>query len=296
MRIVILGAGDIGTAIRHLVGSSHHVDLWDAEPHKVPRQKSLDDILPKADVVFLCLQSWFTRAALESCLPHLSKRTVVVSLAKGLEAKTCLTVDAIMEEALLPHQPIALLLGPMLAEEIRNGLKGSAIIASKNPEAMRRITALFRSSDLQTRSTKDVRGCAYASVLKNVYALSLGIVDGLHWGGNRKGWIAAQAIKEMEQLGAMLDGSWETIFSDPGVPDFIATGFSSYSKNRHVGEALASGKPLTFKSEGLVSLPSLLSILGAKQKRFPLLQHVAEVILKRKNAKVAFERFYQITK
>lgn len=291
--VVILGAGDIGSAVCHLLKKTARVECWDKLPGKVPHQKSLETILPTADVVFLCLQSWVTRAALKECHMYLRPPTVVVSLAKGLEAKTHMTVDAVLRDVLPTRQPTALLLGPMLAEEIRSGLKASAIVASTNREAVRHIVALFQSTDLQIRTSTDVRGAAYASVLKNIYALSLGIVDGLHWGSNRKGWIAAHAIKEMETLIAILDGARETIFSDPGVPDFIATGFSTYSKNRHVGEALASGKPLTFKSEGLVSLPSLLSILGKNRRHFLLLQAVASVILKRKNAKTTFETLYQ---
>lgn len=292
-RVVILGAGDIGSAVHDLVKRHASVEMWDSAKGKVPNQQPLKHIIPQADIVFLCLPSWCTRQALRSLLPHLSSRTVVVSLAKGIEVKTRLTVDGMMAGVLSKEQPTALLLGPMLATEIRAGLKASAVVASRQRAAAKKVMDLFAPTDLRLRYSSDVRGAALASVLKNVYALSLGIVEGLEWGGNRKGWIAAQAIKEMGEMISTLDGGWQTAFSDAGVPDFIATGFSRYSKNRTVGEMLVSGKPLPYRSEGLVSLPPLLKILGAKQKRFLLLQRIVAVIIKRKNASTEFEALFR---
>lgn len=292
--VVAIGAGEIGRAISYLLlKRGLHVELWDRDPARSTCQRPLEEVLPGADYVFLCVPSWALRPVIADLLVRgMSRQATVVALSKGLEAKTCKDVAEVLREALPRGQKFALLAGPMLAEEIVQDLEAAAVAASSSKTAREGLQALFRGTGLRVEASADIRGVSLASVLKNVYAVSLGIVDGLGWGGNRKGWLTARAAAEMRAALVALKADPHTIYSAAGLADFIATGFSRYSRNHQVGDDLVHTGVITVRSEGVVALPSAIKRLGARAKRYPLLMAIEAVVLKRKPAHTVFERYF----
>ena len=291
-RTVIIGAGEIGGAIEFLLKETGKtVQKWDADPSKVLGQEPLERLIPKAQILFLCVPSWVLRDAMRSIKPFLKSRAIVVFLSKGLD-QGGKTVPELAEE-MLPGQTFALLSGPMLAEEIKKGFGGAAVAASKSSKARRVMSELFAGSSLRVEASSDVRGVALASVLKNIYAVALGIADGLAWGGNKKGWLADQAIGEMEKIVPMLGGRAKSVLSPAGIADLIATGFSSYSSNRQGGDELVKSGICCKKSEGFVSLPPLAARLGQQVSQFPLFSLLQRVFEQHEDAKAAFAAFFR---
>ncbi len=285
--IVIIGAGEIGRALGNvLCTTGNTVVYWDKTP--VPNQQPLSEILPTASVVFFCTPSWAVRPAAIACKKFLSKKAVVVCVSKGLEKKTGKSMDQVLSEV-LPGHSLALLLGPMLAEELNKKQIGVTVVATKEKRTFTIISKLFSGSNVRCEWEQDVHTAAILSVLKNVYALSLGIADGLKWGLNAKGWLVAQALREMDALPARLRGKSGKAMHTAGAGDFLATAFSPYSKNRAFGERLVNTGVCDLTSEGCVSLPLVAKRLGTARKRFPLLVATHAILLKKREAKQIFE-------
>ena len=292
-RVVIVGAGEIGSAVAALVKTSGaKIERWDKDASKVPTQRDLDAIVHNTDVLFFCLPSWHMRDAAASVAPLLRKKTIVVTVANGMELRSRKTMDALLTDLLPRGQAVALLYGPMLAEELDLGLMGAAVVATKRRAAYDAIRKLFAKSRLRLEHSADVRGTALCGVLKNVYAISLGIVSALEMGGNAKGWFIQQIVSEMTCVLKRLNkGRGEAALGPAGLGDLVCTGFSGYSSNHRVGRELVEGRGITKLSEGFVSLPPLLRSLGPSASRFPLLMTIKRVVIGKKNAKREFERF-----
>lgn len=292
--VTFIGAGEIGTAVAGLVKTSGaRIDQWDALPGKVPNQKPLATVVPNTDVIFLCVASWNLRGAMAEIVPYLSKKTVIVSLSKGIELRTRFTIDEMLADGLPRGQATALLSGPMLATELKQGLMGAAVVASRSSAAAKRVAALFKKSVLRVSITKDIRGTSFAGVLKNIYALGLGIADALELGSNATGWLVEQAMHEMMGILKQLNSRGDAVaaaLGPAGLGDLVATGSSPFSSNRRVGGEIVAGKGLTKMSEGYISIPSLRSLLGARAKKYPFLQAVAGVVIEKKSAKTAFTK------
>lgn len=289
--IVIIGAGEIGNAVDFLLREiGCDVQKWDADPSKVPGQKQLETIIPKAQVVFLCVPSWVLRSALNSIKPFLKPRAVVVFLSKGME-QDGKTVPELAEE-MIQSQPFVLLSGPMLAEEIMKGFGGVAVAASQSARARRIASELFDGSALRVEMSSDVKGIAFAAVLKNIYSVGLGIAEGLGWGANKRGWLAQLAVLEMMKILPLLGGKARSVFSPAGVADFVATGFSQYSSNREVGDELVRTGMSSKKSEGLVSLSPLSARLGARAADAPFLSLLRRALEQHENIASAFNAFF----
>ena len=288
-KIVILGAGRIGKAIGRTleINPGHQVEYWDANPIMVPDQKSLEQIIPMADFIFFCIPSQTINGACLSISSLIKKQAVLGAFTKGIELKTLKTIDQMLCES-LPDNPFAFFGGPMLAEEIENNLGGVAVVATDR-KTFKKIKRLFSTTLIKLEYAKDIKAIAVASVLKNIYALSLGIADGLGWGTNIKGWLTAKAIKEMMMIAKILKINPKVILGSAGIGDFIATAFSPYSRNRASGEMIVKNGKCDTPGEGIISLPPLLDLLKNDTKKMPLLRTLTEVIINKKDAKEKFE-------
>lgn len=293
MQITILGAGEIGTALAHAINRRANVKIWDKNADKVPNQGTLADALTDADIVFLCIPSWMLRAALHNIKPHLNEKTAVIALTKGIERETCLFTDDLITSE-LPDRTFGILGGPMLAEEIMTDKVAGGILGSTSMELESAVEQLFNGSSLSIETTTDTRGVAVCGVLKNVYAVTLGICEGLALGDNAKGMIVAQAVREMQNLADRLGAQSTTALGRAGLGDLFATGMSSHSRNHTVGVSLANGGDGHLASEGLMSLPCLQKILGADVQQYPLLAALVAVSLTGDNPKRRFEELFHL--
>ncbi|MBI5220589.1 MAG: NAD(P)-binding domain-containing protein [Candidatus Liptonbacteria bacterium] len=287
-RIVILGAGDIGRALAVVLEQAGHgVLLWDKDPQKVPNQKPLSGLVPQAEVIFICVPSWALREVLIEISPFLPYATTVVSLTKGIEVKSQKLADEVMCELLSRNRPFAVLGGPLLAEEIVQGLQSVGVVASNNRAVYDRLAAVSQGTQLMLEYSSHVHQIALAGVLKNIYSLMIGVADGLAYGSNTKGWLVAQATHEMTEIFAFFRYPPAVILSTAGLGDLIATAFSPYSRNRKAGNELARTGTIFTTSEGIVSLPPMLNLLGEGARRLPLLQTLRRIVIEKQPANQA---------
>lgn len=285
MRVVIIGAGRIGQAFKFLCEKkAQSISLFDADTTKIPDQRPLSETIPDADVIFLCIQSFAIREVLQEISPYLKKDALVVSLAKGIERTTHLTLGEVIPECLPAHQPWGLIIGPMLSEEIIQGQGSAGVFAGNSAQHLKKLTELIDKENLSLEFSSDIRGVALSGVLKNIYALALGIADGIGWGANRKGWLITHAIKEMHGIIRILGGTAASVDGPAGLGDLIATGSSPHSRNRATGEQIVATGTMNPLSEGYISLASLKSMLGDRHSEFKLLTALIDIIEHKKNA------------
>ena len=282
--IAIIGAGNLGQALKKLL-DKHEVHLWDKVADKVPNQKPLADVVTPSQVVFLAVPSSVVREVLQEIKPFLGKKAIVVTLAKGIEPGTLETIDQLLLNSLPKSQPCAHLSGPMLAAEIQKGKHAAAVVGAYSRSTFTKLKKIFSETPINLAYSRDMRGVAVAGVLKNIYTLPLGIAAGLELGNNTIGWLAYCALNEMQQVMPMLGGAKKTLLSVAGIGDFIATATSPLSMNYRAGSEIAkTGGPVTI-SEGLVALPSILTLLGPKVQKLPLLHALSQIVVHRHDAR-----------
>lgn len=278
-KIAIIGAGAIGSAVASVVcDPKTEVSFWDIDEKKLAKPISIDQAVNRAGVIFLCVPSRAVRDAATRVAPHAQKGSVIVSLAKGIEAGSELFMDEVLQETLPGAVGTALLGGPMLAAEIAAGMPAAAVLGSQELAHAKKVADLFQNTKLCFACTTDVRGVAVAGVLKNIYALALGMGHALGWGENQKGWLLSRAADEMVRAGALLGGTQETMLGLAGLGDLVATGFSPHSHNRKTGIAFVEKPSEVQKAESLNALPIVIKKLGVHASEFPLLMSLQRII------------------
>lgn len=287
--VVIAGAGRIGTTLGEVLKKEGiYVSLWDVKRGLIARQKPLSEIVPEANFVFLCIPSWGYRSVLGKMKQYLPRTTIIVSFAKGIEPGMRTTVDVAVKRA-FPKNPLCVFGGPMLAEEIARSALGAGVIASVQEEASENVRALFENTSLLLECSTDVFGTALAGVLKNAYSIAFGVAEGLRWNDNARGWLFANAAREMVRGGVLLGARKETIEGLAGIGDFAACVLSPHSRHHRSGVELSRDGTCSIRSEGLSSVSQLARMLLKRKAQFPILFALAAIITRKKDPRKAFE-------
>lgn len=289
-KVAIIGVGEIGRMLGLLIRRhGYPVTFWDKAPEKLldldqDPDLALPAIINDADVIFICVPSSALKEALFFIEPYLKPKQITVTLTKGLEPnQQLLPVDFIAQIA--PKCHLGVLGGPMLAEELCAGCLGVGVLASKRDSVLTLVAPLLRDAKLKIEISADVTGVALAGVLKNIYALGVGVGEELSWGANARAIFLTEALREIVEAGKALGGQVATFTGPAGLGDLLATGLSRYSLNHQVGQALARGEMPERASEGLVSLPLLFSLLGARVSKLPILLLLKKIALEQASAR-----------
>lgn len=281
MQIVILGYGEFGKALHHILLPQPDITLscWDKNSDILPHQSTLANIIPTADILFVCVPTWAVRSALQGIRQYVSPKTIIVSPSKGFEKETCQRVDTLFPQSLPNHNPFVFLGGPMISEEILANQPAIGVAASKSPEARQAVAALFQSTPLVVHQTSDIAGAVLAAACKNVYALGLGICDGLTMGNNIHGALVSQATQEMMVLVATVGGKTTTALGPAGLGDLVATAQSSHSTNYTTGIRFAQGLKPVKGSEALNAIPCIVNIPNVNLSSIPFLQAIYNIVV-----------------
>ena len=292
MNIVIIGAGEIGRAMEKILkekpDSPNQIFLWDKNQGKVSGQKPLEEIVPPADFIFLCVPSSAVEEFLTTIKPSLNPETIIISLSKGIGDSGRTMAEVLGDN--LSGGFFGLLCGPMLAEEIMLGKKAFAVLAIENGENYEKASRLFSGTNLQIFQSPDIKGAAIASVLKNIYSVLFGICDGLGVGSNFKGRLLVEILEEMKRIILFFGGRSETAEGLAGLGDFFATATSIYSKNYQSGVEIVKNKTCSLAGEGIMSFNNLKKRLGDEINQFPLLKILDKILSDPAKANLLLEK------
>lgn len=306
--IAIIGAGTWGLALANLLSDKGYFPKvyahFDYEADRLNKTRAhprfpgvrlsenisflheQDESLKGLDILVLAVPSPFVRESVRSIAPYLDKSTVVVTVSKGLEDGTFLTMSEVMEQE-LDGNPVVALSGPTHAEEVARRLPTLCVSSSKDVEAAKMVRDVFSSEYFRVYENPDVKGVELSGALKNIIALASGICDGLGYGDNAKAALITRGLNEMIRLGVSLGAKKDTFFGLAGLGDLVVTCSSSHSRNHECGLYIGQGYSVSeakakvaMAVEGLNALEAAYHLSKKKGVEMPITHGVYEVVYK----------------
>ena len=137
--------------------------------------------------------------------------------------------------------PLCSMKGPSFAREIINRVPTGFTIGCTDKAIGDRLIAVFNETTIFTDSSEDIEGVEILSILKNIYAICLGIVDAHFNSPNLRFLILTRAFNEMRKVLLHFNGKEETIFRYCGYGDFTLTALNDLSRNRTLGLLIGKG-------------------------------------------------------
>ncbi|MEZ5198291.1 MAG: NAD(P)H-dependent glycerol-3-phosphate dehydrogenase [Bacteroidales bacterium] len=259
--IVIIGAGSIGTALGNTLVKKREcsVNLLSIEPDvvksinetrynskyfpKIKLSKFLkattdDSILEQAEIIFLAIPSNVTVDYAVSMKNIIRPDAIILNMAKGFSQDQKTIAESL--SAQLPN-PICSFKGPTFARELVNKLPTGFTVGSPIKEHEALFTDLFHGTPVHIDFTTDVKGVELLSILKNIYAISMGIVDAHFNSPNLRFLFLTKAFNEMRDILLKYGGEENTMFKYCGYGDFGLTALNDLSRNRTLGLLIGKG-------------------------------------------------------
>lgn len=322
MRISVLGAGSWGTTLAILLfNNGHEVTLWEFDriyakslrksrenkkflpgvkiPAEILIETSLRDACENQNMIVISTPSQYIRNLLVQLKNLNFSDTTFVSVAKGIEKVTLLTVSEIIKDILpkIPSKNIGALSGPSHAEEVIKKIPTAVVAAANNEATAKLIQAAFNNAYFRVYSSTDLKGVELGGALKNVIAIGAGIIDGAGFGDNTKAMIMTRGVAEISRLGIELGAEPSTFAGLSGMGDLIVTCMSQHSRNRYVGEEIGKGKKLkdviksmNMVAEGVESTKSVYELAAQHNVDTPIVDAVHRILFEEKDpVKVTFD-------
>ncbi len=282
----------MGHALEFLLAPRHTVTVWTRRQQDDKTVTRLDEVAGTTDVVIFCLPVNPHREVARQIAPLLAPHTVCISIAKGLD-ESGQTAAQIFADALPSQQPYALLYGPMISEEIRDGRYAFAQVGCTTRAVYQDIHNLFAGSSLFVSYSQDIAGISWSVILKNVYALLFGMADGLGLGDNMRGFLAVAALHELDQIVRAMGGKSGSPFHLAGLGDLITTATSLGSHHHTLGYKLGRGEAVEIRGEGVHTLAMVQKHRLFDVADYPLFSLCADIISQPQSIKQGFDAFLQ---
>ena len=182
--------------------------------------------------------------------PLLRPEHLILSATKGLAPDGGRRMSELWAEV-LPATRIAALSGPNISREIAAGLPAPTVVAAADPGTAKRFQTLVGTPMFRVYTNSDIVGVELCGALKNVVAVGAGAIDGIGYGGNAKAGFMTRGLAEIARFAFAQGGDPLTAAGLAGIGDLITTCASAHSRNRTVGELLATGLDLDAVRERL---------------------------------------------
>ena len=308
MRVGIIGLGNLGTAVGNMIAENGFDVLgWEYQKEAVAEINELHlnsrflpgvnlhaslrattdigEVIGGCDVIFIAIPSVFIESTLAPFQGRVDQQIVFVNMAKGIDREKGLTSFQVLS-TIFPQNPRIMLSGPSIANEFARHLPTIVMVAAENRRELLLVSHLLDNNYFRTRFSDDTIGVELGGILKNIYAIGLGLFDGKNITSiNFRAVYLTIALEEMARIGVGMGAQVETFLYLAGIGDLLATSLSSHSHNRHMGELLASGlsreqirEKMGVLPEGYNTLEAVLYLAEKLHISIPLALGLWEVI------------------
>ncbi len=231
-------------------------------------------VFKEADVIMLVIPSKAIVPFSEEIRKNTSGEPLIINLAKGMSDDGAFITENI------PFMRTASMKGPSFAIETINGFPTSFTFGGKREDYDYFRKEVLPDTQFSLDYSSDVRAVELMSILKNMYAIAIGIVSGKFNSPNVDFLVYTKAVNEMRGLLRIFDCSEETIFRYCGIGDLGLTALNDLSRNRTLGMLIGKGfgyDPDSKSStvvEGLRTIKLIGEITRQKgvAEEFPLVQ------------------------
>ena len=319
MKIVgVIGAGSLGTALAQTIAQNADKVYLISRREKLaetinstrfndeyyPNTKLEDNIIATTDlndlkecqIIFLSVPSSAFRETLEKLKKIISKDTILVTTAKGIEYPSLKTMGNLIEEYF--DDDFVALSGPNFASEIVLNLPTVSNIASRNMENSKLVKEVLNTSQFKVKIIEDVVGLEICGVIKNINAIANGICEGMDINENARYGVLTKGFNDTVKIIKSIGGLESTATEYCGFGDLVLTSTSLESRNHTLGMLYGQRIIVDEKASGIVfegknSIMAMKDICEKYDIDSVIVNFVYDVIVNQIPPKKAFKTLWE---
>lgn len=264
-KIAIIGGGSWATAIAKIViGHTNHIGWYMRRDDRIEEFKrishnptyltsvhfdtdkiyfssDINRIVEAYDTLVFVVPSPYLKNHLKKLRTRIRDKFIVTAI-KGLVTDDNIACSEFFHQAFdVPYENLACIGGPSHAEEVALERLSYLTVACDDTTKAQAFADVLASDFIKTKTSNDVIGIEYSSVLKNVYAIAAGICSGLKYGDNFQAVLMSNAVQEMSRLLNAVNPTERNVYDSAYLGDLLVTGYSKFSRNRTFGTMIGKG-------------------------------------------------------
>jgi len=304
MKITILGAGAYGLALATVLNEKATITVYSVIKDeidslkktyrneklfpniKIPKEikftNDIDEALKNTNFIIIAIPTNYLNETIKLLKNKINKNINICITSKGINNNECkFAYDIIKEE--LKTNNISILAGPSFAIDTIKKEKIILSLAGDNVEKLK----IFFPSFIKIQTTTDIIGVQLCGTLKNIFAISCGILEGMNSSESTKSSYLTKIINETSNIIYKFNGKKETILLSCGIGDIILTCNSTKSRNFTFGTligAKANKKKIekylkNTTVEGIDAIISIKKIMKEKNIKSEIIDLIYDIIL-----------------
>lgn len=317
-KVAVIGGGSLGTALAQIISQNvdevylhlRRKELADIinetgfNNEYYPNTKLNENIIATADfndledckIIFLSVPSSALRETLSDLKGHISKETILVSTAKGIEYPSLKTMGNLIEEYF--DDEYVSLSGPNFASEMILNLETVSNIASKNKDNSIKVKEVLSTPKFKLKIIDDVAGLEICGVVKNINAIANGICKGMNVNENARYAILTKGFEETIKIVEAIGGNPSTAQEYCGFGDLVLTSTSNESRNHTLGMLYGQRIIVDEDASGIVvegkkSIKAIKDICEKTDTESIVVDFVYDVVVNQMRPKIAFRKLWE---
>lgn len=312
MKVGLFGCGAYGIAISSILSDNKcDITMWtrfDEEKVKLEKTRvnerlmpnykipedvkfttSVKDCIQDKDLLIIAIPAAFVDDLAKAMKPYIKDNHILIA-TKGIEQDTGLFINQILEKY-LDTTNIAVMSGPSFAVDIITRMPAGLSLASKKIKTRELAKAALQNKNIKLRETRDVIGVEICGSIKNVIALSAGMLDGMKANDSTKAMFLTEAMHDMEEILESFGAMRRTVTSFSGIGDLFLTCTSTKSRNFSFGKLIGEKRSKeeldeylkNTTVEGFYTLESIYKLLKNKKVSIPIIDLIYDIAVEGKN-------------
>ncbi len=270
-------------------------------------------VIEQCDDIYLVVPSAFVDKALKDIPSDLLRKKRIISAVKGIvpESNEIIT-EYLHRQHNIDYNNLCIISGPSHAEEAARQRITFLAVASENQSFAEDVRRQLNCNYIHTTYSNDMIGIECAAVLKNIYAVAVGICRGLGYGDNLIAVLISSALQEMTDFMQVMSPVESTLKSESNdgrlrrfesfayLGDLLVTCYSQFSRNRTFGNMIGSGYSIKaaqlemkMVAEGYYAVNGIEHIRREKNFPMPICEAVYSILYERKSAAKTMSKLLQ---
>lgn len=278
-------------AIEQKKHNPNYLSSVEFNPKQLEITTDINHLVAICDIVILATPSIYLPLALEQMNVDYSEK-LFVSAIKGIVPDVNDIVAHYLQQKFgISLQQQAVISGPCHAEEVAMERLSYLTVSAYNEKYRIALSRVLSNDYIRITQSSDVLGNEYSAILKNIYAIAAGLINGLGYGDNFKAVFISNAIREMDYfLQNLHPNEHRNINCSASLGDLLVTSYSLFSRNRMLGTLIGKGytvksaiQSMSMIAEGYYATNGIFQISKTSQLKLPIVNAVYKILYEEAN-------------
>lgn len=238
----------------------------------------VNETVDQADILFLVTPASYLKGYLSGLQIPLQEKMVVSAIKGIIPEENLFVTDYLKQQYCLSGAQVCFISGPSHAEEVGHGKLTYLTLACSNVGKARIVGEKLETPFIKVYYVRNMRYSERSAVLKNMYAIMVGIAAGLGYGDNFISVLVSNCVKEMYYLLSPQSVNDLTKLTPSNFfGDLLVSCYSSHSRNRQLGLLIGRGNTvktalneMTMVAEGYFASKLVATLTDEQRQLMPI--------------------------